>query len=237
MPTTRERHTLGGTSRKPPAGVVNTRDASVRRKQHARINGRCAGDARVTRRGYSRGGVGRDPCGVRTYHHAFDLAPVLKGLPDDRCQCPHWGYVLKGRMVVTYGDREEIVNAGDAYYLPPGHSRPWMPGPSRSNSAPKQHTRRRWRSPCATSRPCSRHKQPQWPASIARPADCWSRDPPCRARVARPATSPRAISTLTANHLAIPVGAVFDRALLRVMIDAYIAHGRYCRRRRQCHRS
>ncbi len=60
--------------------------------------------------------------GFETYHHAFDMAPVLKGLPDDRCQCPHWGYVLKGRMVVTYGDREEIVNAGDAYYLPPGHS-------------------------------------------------------------------------------------------------------------------
>jgi hypothetical protein len=25
-----------------------------------------------------------------------DLAPMLKGLPDDRCQCPHWGYVFKG---------------------------------------------------------------------------------------------------------------------------------------------
>src|SRR5207245_7421707 len=29
-----------------------------------------------------------------------DLAPLLKGLPDDRCQCPHWGFLFKGRIVV-----------------------------------------------------------------------------------------------------------------------------------------
>ena len=51
----------------------------------------------------------------------LDTAPLFKGLPDDRCQCPHWGYVLKGRMRVRYAEREEIVRAGDAYYLPPGH--------------------------------------------------------------------------------------------------------------------
>lgn len=51
----------------------------------------------------------------------LDTAPLFKGLPDDRCQCPHWGYILKGRMRVRYADREEIVSAGDAYYLAPGH--------------------------------------------------------------------------------------------------------------------
>jgi len=51
----------------------------------------------------------------------LDTAPLFKGLPDDRCQCPHWGYVLKGRMRVRYADREEIIRAGDAYYLAPGH--------------------------------------------------------------------------------------------------------------------
>ena len=25
-----------------------------------------------------------------------DLAPLLKGLPGDSCQCPHWGYMLAG---------------------------------------------------------------------------------------------------------------------------------------------
>ncbi len=56
-----------------------------------------------------------------TIRNKLDLTPLLKGLPDDRCQCPHWGYVLKGRMTVKYKDHEEIVNAGDAYYLAPGH--------------------------------------------------------------------------------------------------------------------
>ena len=27
-----------------------------------------------------------------------NLAPALKGLPDDLCPCPHWGYMLKGRL-------------------------------------------------------------------------------------------------------------------------------------------
>jgi hypothetical protein len=52
----------------------------------------------------------------------FDVGPLLAGLPDDLCPCPHWGYVLKGRMRVRYADREEVIEAGDAYYLPPGHA-------------------------------------------------------------------------------------------------------------------
>jgi hypothetical protein len=51
-----------------------------------------------------------------------DLAPMLSGLPGGRCPCPHWGYVLKGRMTVRYADHEEVCEAGDAFYLPPGHT-------------------------------------------------------------------------------------------------------------------
>ena len=51
-----------------------------------------------------------------------DLAPMLKGLPDDRCQCPHWGYVFKGKLTWRFGDHEEVFQAGDAYYAPPGHA-------------------------------------------------------------------------------------------------------------------
>lgn len=51
-----------------------------------------------------------------------DSAPVFRGLPDDRCQCPHWGYVIRGQMRVRYKDHEETLNAGDAYYLSPGHT-------------------------------------------------------------------------------------------------------------------
>jgi hypothetical protein len=57
-----------------------------------------------------------------TLRQGMDLAPFLKGLPDDRCQCPHWGYMLTGRMTVRYADREEVFEAGDAFYIPPGHA-------------------------------------------------------------------------------------------------------------------
>src|SRR5215207_5568096 len=51
----------------------------------------------------------------------IDATPLLQGLPDDRCQCPHWGYVLKGKMTARYADRDEVFEAGDAFYTPPGH--------------------------------------------------------------------------------------------------------------------
>jgi hypothetical protein len=56
-----------------------------------------------------------------TFRENIDHAPLLKGLPDDQCQCPHWGYVIKGKMTYRFGDREEVFEAGDAYYAPPGH--------------------------------------------------------------------------------------------------------------------
>jgi hypothetical protein len=52
-----------------------------------------------------------------------DFTPLLKGLPGDRCQCPHWGYVLKGAITVQYADgTEETTGAGELYYWPGGHT-------------------------------------------------------------------------------------------------------------------
>jgi hypothetical protein len=51
----------------------------------------------------------------------IDSTPMLNGLPDDRCPCPHWGYVFKGRVTYTFEDREEVHEAGDAFYVPAGH--------------------------------------------------------------------------------------------------------------------
>jgi len=56
-----------------------------------------------------------------TFRQDIDHTPLLRGLPDDMCQCPHWGYVLKGRVTFRFTDHEETVEAGDAFYLPPGH--------------------------------------------------------------------------------------------------------------------
>src|SRR5207249_574470 len=51
----------------------------------------------------------------------MDQTPLLQGAPDDRCQCPHCGYVLEGRLTYRFADHEETVHAGEAFYLPPGH--------------------------------------------------------------------------------------------------------------------
>jgi hypothetical protein len=60
--------------------------------------------------------------GFETYFADSDPADLFKGLPDDRCQSAHWGYVLKGKVAFRYPDREELYQAGDAYYTPPGHT-------------------------------------------------------------------------------------------------------------------
>jgi mannose-6-phosphate isomerase-like protein (cupin superfamily) len=56
-----------------------------------------------------------------TFRQDVDATPMLKGAPDDRCQCPHWGYVINGKMTFRYADRDEVMEAGDAFYAPPGH--------------------------------------------------------------------------------------------------------------------
>ena len=69
--------------------------------------------------------------GFTTFRQDIDATPLLKGLPDDRCQCPHWGYVVRGRMTFRFPDRDEVYEAGDAFYTPPGHIR------SRTSRTPK----------------------------------------------------------------------------------------------------
>jgi len=55
------------------------------------------------------------------YTEDADFAPLFRGLPDDRCQCPHWGYVQRGRLVYRYPDGDEEITTAEAYYARPGH--------------------------------------------------------------------------------------------------------------------
>jgi len=59
--------------------------------------------------------------GFETYPEDVDPAPLFRGLPDDRCQCPHWGVVQGGQVTFRWADHVETYGAGDAYYAPPGH--------------------------------------------------------------------------------------------------------------------
>jgi hypothetical protein len=58
---------------------------------------------------------------IETIAGGMDATELFAALPGGRCNCPHWGYVVKGRARIKYADHEEIISAGDAYYLPPGH--------------------------------------------------------------------------------------------------------------------
>jgi hypothetical protein len=61
--------------------------------------------------------------GFETYSADADLSPLFKGLPDDHCQCPHWGLVLRGKLTYRYSDgSEETIGEGEAYYARPGHT-------------------------------------------------------------------------------------------------------------------
>ena len=52
-----------------------------------------------------------------------DIAPLLEGLSGDACHAPHWGYMIQGRLTVTFQDGgEENVEAEDLFYWPPGHT-------------------------------------------------------------------------------------------------------------------
>jgi hypothetical protein len=60
--------------------------------------------------------------GFETYTADTDLAEYFKGLPDDRCQCSHWGYVFSGKVMFKTADGDETFEAGDAYHVGPGHT-------------------------------------------------------------------------------------------------------------------
>lgn len=52
-----------------------------------------------------------------------DIAPLLKGLKNDACHAPHWGYMISGELVVTYTNGQtDTCYGNDIFYWPPGHS-------------------------------------------------------------------------------------------------------------------
>jgi hypothetical protein len=51
-----------------------------------------------------------------------DLAPLFRGLPEDRAQLPRCGYVIEGRVGFRFANHEETFETGDAYYVGPDHT-------------------------------------------------------------------------------------------------------------------
>ena len=58
-----------------------------------------------------------------TLSAGVDTTPLFQGLEGNLCQCPHWGFVLRGRLTTTDADGEqETVSANDLFYWPAGHN-------------------------------------------------------------------------------------------------------------------
>ena len=52
-----------------------------------------------------------------------DTTPLFQGLEGNLCQCPHWGYVLRGEITTTdAAGKQETVKANDLFYWPGGHN-------------------------------------------------------------------------------------------------------------------
>jgi hypothetical protein len=58
-----------------------------------------------------------------TLSAGVDTTPLFQGLEGDLCQCPHWGFVLRGQLTTTDADgTQETVKANDLFYWPAGHN-------------------------------------------------------------------------------------------------------------------
>ncbi|MGQ0465606.1 MAG: hypothetical protein ACT4QG_09835 [Sporichthyaceae bacterium] len=65
--------------------------------------------------------VGEMTAGFFRLAAGTDLGPALAGLPGDHCKCPHWGYMLEGRLLMRGVDGDTEYEAGQAFYWGPGH--------------------------------------------------------------------------------------------------------------------
>ncbi len=60
--------------------------------------------------------INRAPAGT-------DFSPLLEGLENDKCQVPHWGYIIEGAVRIIYENgEEEVFSEGEAFFMKPGHT-------------------------------------------------------------------------------------------------------------------
>ena len=68
-------------------------------------------------------GLGKISGEYFTLAAGVDTTPLFQGLEGNLCQCPHWGYVLKGELTTTdAAGMQETVKANDLFFWPAGHN-------------------------------------------------------------------------------------------------------------------
>jgi hypothetical protein len=68
-------------------------------------------------------GYGEMTVAFNEFPAGTDFTPLLQGLKNDHCQCPHWGYMIEGELLMKYDDgTEDRLLKGDVFYMQPGHT-------------------------------------------------------------------------------------------------------------------
>jgi hypothetical protein len=68
-------------------------------------------------------GLGKISAEYFSLSAGVDTTPLFMGLEGNLCQCPHWGFLLSGRLTTTDASgAEEVLNANELFYWPPGHN-------------------------------------------------------------------------------------------------------------------
>jgi len=58
-----------------------------------------------------------------TLSAGVDTTPLFQGLEGNLCQCPHWGFVVRGQITTTDAHgAQEAVHTNDLFYWPAGHN-------------------------------------------------------------------------------------------------------------------
>lgn len=93
-------------------------------KDHVEVRMQVPGAVIRQQRGFGdASGYGKISGEYFTLSAGVDTTPLFQGLEDDLCQCPHWGYVIRGALTTTDADGgQETVRGGDLFYWPPGHN-------------------------------------------------------------------------------------------------------------------
>jgi hypothetical protein len=58
-----------------------------------------------------------------SFSAGVDTTELFLGLDGNQCQCPHWGYVIRGQITTTDAKgARETATTNDLFYWPPGHN-------------------------------------------------------------------------------------------------------------------
>ena len=94
--------------------------------------------------------VGDYTVSFETFPEDADGTQAFRGLPDDRCQCPHWGIVTAGRLTLRYPDTTRCTSPVTPITPLPVTFRSRRRAPRLSTSVPPSNSARPWPSSAPT---------------------------------------------------------------------------------------